>query len=138
MAILLIVLDVAAMSPAFAADSASVPAPPAQTDDRNDDDDEEDNWIFDAGPYSENPKTGQRTWQYAKEKPAYRDPLGGYSTVPFYYGGDPFFLPSTDSLFFMNTPDPFYTEPTGYPYFYNGPFGADRYFYGIGAAVNNP
>jgi hypothetical protein len=114
-------------------DAQAVSPPPAQANAQNDDDDEGDDWVFDSGPYTDNPKTGRRVWQYAKEKPAYQDAPSGYSIQPRYYGSDPFFLPYTDMMFFLNTPDPLFAEPTGYPPYNDGIYGADRYFYGLGS-----
>jgi hypothetical protein len=113
--------------------------PPAKANAQIDDNDEGGDWIFDSGPYTNNPKTGERVWQYAKVKPVYESvpnymPIYApsyYSLEPRSYSGDPFFLLNTDKMFFMNHPDPFYAEPTGYPGYYNGVLGADRFLYGL-------
>ncbi len=105
----------------------STPQEPAETKDADDDDDD---WVFDSGMYSNSPKTGERVWQYAKEKPVYTN-TPSYSNAPRYYSSDPFFLPSTDMMFFQNNPDPFYAEPTSYPSASNGTLRYQPYFYGL-------
>jgi hypothetical protein len=138
-AILLVIFGLAATASSAAPDSTSIPAPRSQSDNQNADDNEDaDDWVFDSGPYTESPKTGERVWQYAQEKPVYSNTPNSYSIMPYYSSSDPFFLPSTDRMFFLNTPDPFYAEPTSYPIFYNGTIGAHDYFYGLESGGYNP
>jgi hypothetical protein len=118
-ALFLAILVSTSQTSSAATESTAVPTPSAKSDVQKNKSDEDDDWAFNSGLYTDNPQTGQRTWQYAKEKPAYRDAPGKYSIEPRYYSGDPFFLPNTDEMFFLNTPDPFYAEPyselPGYP-----------------------
>lgn len=102
------------------------------------DDDDEDDWIFDSAPYTDNPKTGERVEQYAPEKPVYRNTPRNYSPMPHNYGGDPFFLPNTDMIFFQNSPNPFYAEPLDTPTFYNNQFGSPGNSYGQETGGEDP
>jgi hypothetical protein len=129
-AILLVIILLAATARAAATNSAPAPAAQVQSDTQDSYDDDADDWTFDSGLYTDDPKTGQRVWQYAKEKPVYSN-SPSYSRAPRYTSGDPFFLPNTDMLFFQNTPDPFYAEPTSYPATANGIFSTSPYFYGL-------
>lgn len=137
---LLILLFEGAM--ASAAMISATPEPSAhatisQSDAQSSDDDGDD-WIFDPGLYTDDPATGQRTEQYAKQKPVYRTPSQFPPATPHYYGmSDPFFLPSTDMMFFQNIPDPFFAEPEPYPSYYGWSGGRN---YGIdwsGSGVGN-
>jgi hypothetical protein len=109
----------------------------APTDVQTEGDDDEDDWIFDSGLYTESPETGQRVWQYAKEKPAYRSAPSNYLPLPYHYTFDPFFSDSTD-VFFMDNPDPFFASPGYYPFFSSGPLNSNGYFYGINTEGYNP
>jgi hypothetical protein len=118
-----------------AADSAPVAGQQALAD-ASDDGDEGASWIFSPAPYSEDPQTGKRVWKYAKEKTVYTNqPRNSSMYEPRYSTSDPFFLPTTDKLFFMNTPDPFYAEPTAYPPDGSSDIGSDRYFSGLDTGV---
>jgi hypothetical protein len=119
----------AAMVSTSPAPSAS--AESSQANARSSDDDGDD-WIFDPGLYTNDPTTGQRTEQYTKPKPVYRYSYQVPAVIPSYYSmSDPFFLPSTDMLFYQNTPDPFFAEPEPFPYYYGIPFGIGGWNYGI-------
>jgi hypothetical protein len=118
-----------AAAPPTAADTAA-PATGTQANAQNFDDDGDD-WMFDPGLYTNDPKTGERVEQYAKVKPVYRNSPNILSVAPYYSTSDPFFLPSTDMLFFQNTPDPFYAEPSPYPLIYEGPTSFRGYNYGL-------
>jgi hypothetical protein len=127
-AILLVIIVLASTARAAAFNFAPAPAAQVQAGAQDADDDDADDWTFDSGLYTDDPKTGQRVWQYAREKPVYKN-TPSYSSAPRYYSSDPFFLPNTDMLFFQNTPDPFYAEPTAYPT--NGIFSSRPYFDGL-------
>jgi len=44
-------------------------------------------WIFDSASYTNNPKTGERVWQFTAPKPVYRDPNALYDSP---HGAYPF------------------------------------------------
>jgi hypothetical protein len=106
--------------------------------------DEADNWIFGAGLYSNDPKTGKRVNQYAKEQPSYRNTPSRYSnaysteplSAPRYYGGDPFFADNRDT-FFQDTPNPFFADINPMtpfsPIYSSEGFGSNTDFYGVGS-----
>jgi hypothetical protein len=139
MQILFVVLVFGFASAAFSATdpTAGVSAPQVQSEVQTAADDEADDWIFDSAPYTDNPKTGERVSQYAPIKPVYTNTPRYYSFMPRYYSSDPFFLPNTDFMFFQNTPDPFYDEPTGYPSDV-GPYAPSGNFYGLETGGDMP
>jgi len=64
-------------------------------------------WIFDRGLYTNDPKTGQRVWQYQPDKPAYRDPYSFFDS------------PHTSFPFTQNAFYDLYPYNQGlYPYFF--------------------
>jgi hypothetical protein len=69
--------------------------PPTETDS------EEHSWTFDQSLYTNDPKTGSRVLQYAKKKPAYRDPYSfldsPHEAYPF--GPDPYLGPYYGPMF---------------------------------------
>jgi hypothetical protein len=50
-------------------------------------------WIFDRGLYTNDPKTGKRTWQYRRKSRAYRDPNAWFDSPheSFPFAPDPYF-----------------------------------------------
>jgi hypothetical protein len=98
----------------------------ASSDDVDNEEDGGDNWIFSRSPLSNNPQGNRQTGQNGQPRPVY----SAYSMpTPQYFNADPFFQMNTDKMFFMNHPDPFYDEPSGYPGYNSGVFGADRFIY---------
>ncbi|MCX7424624.1 MAG: hypothetical protein NTW96_03195 [Planctomycetia bacterium] len=83
-------------------------------------DPEETNWTFDRGLYTNNPTTGARVWQYAKKKPAYRDPYSFFDSPheAYPFAPDPFYGPN------YFAPYPYYG---GYPYSRPYPYGPMPY-----------
>jgi hypothetical protein len=134
---------------ANAVDPASEPSAPLQTQSQsqsdapsgdnenkeNKTDNNEDSWIFAPGPYTDNKKTGKRVWQYAQEKPAFRESPQSSAAMPRHYSSDPFFAQSVD-LFFFDNPDPFYMPPENYSLF-SRPFESNSTSYGLTPTNDN-
>ncbi len=80
-------------------------------------------WIFDAGPYSQSPKTGQRVDQYAKKKPDDRIPYDQYFSPngPQPYGMYLGFDRDLDGTYPYHVLDPYPWDypnyPLPYPYY---------------------
>ncbi len=62
-------------------------------------------WIFNQAPYTNNPQTGDRVWQYKAEKTPYRDPYAAFDSPHVSF---PFEPDSYDSFFY------------GYPFYSSG------------------
>jgi hypothetical protein len=79
-------------------------------------------WIFDQGEYTNDPKSGQRTWQYEAAKPVYRDPNAVWDSTsgsfPFVSGdGDPFLFMGPYSYFgIVSSYQPDLYDPPTAPY----------------------
>jgi hypothetical protein len=94
----------------------------------DDDDDDGNAWIFSRSPTPGNAQANRQGGQNAQVRPVY----SAYAMpTPQYFNADPFFQMNTDKMFFMNHPDPFYDEPSAFPGYNSGVFGADRFFYNL-------
>lgn len=128
--IIFALLAVCAMCGYAAAGDPSTRVEPATPEE-----DDADNWIFGSGPYSDDPKTGKRVKQYAKEPASYRTQPSRYSSEPRYYGGDPFFADNRDT-FFQDTPNPFFADVNPMtplsPIYSNETYGSNTDYNGYG------
>ncbi|MGD9127989.1 MAG: hypothetical protein PVH19_11480 [Planctomycetia bacterium] len=64
-------------------------------------------WEFDPSLYTNNPKTGDRTWEYKKPKNAYRDPNSWFDSPHMAYPFDGTFTIQPYDVF----PYPYYPGP---------------------------
>jgi hypothetical protein len=83
------------------------------------------NWLFDRSYYTNNPKSGHRTWQYAPEPTPFRDP---YSVFDSSHSSYPFEPEGYD-------PYPYYYNPYYSPMSYPGALGGSGWSFGWN--VNN-
>jgi len=81
---------VAGSLPITPAPADQSPEPPRRTAVRAGDEGPANDWIFDNGPYTRNPKTGQPIWQYSHGKTPHHDPNAAFDSPhsPFPFAPD--------------------------------------------------